>query len=248
MKNIFLLAVSTISIVLVFLMPPMSQDVLYHQFADQRMLLGVPHLLNVLSNLPFLIVGYLGYNLVSVKKEVALVSRIQYVYRLFFLSVFWVGLGSSYYHLSPDNSTLLWDRLPMVVAFMSFFTIVLAEYVNEKMAARLFLPLLMAGVVSVFYWYWSEMNGQGDLRMYIIIQFLPIIIMPLIFLLNASRFNKTHFFWLVLACYGAAKGLELMDESVFELTALVSGHSLKHLLSALGPFMFYLALKKREAV
>ena len=32
----------------------------YHDFADQRPLLGLPHMLNVVSNLPFLIVGVWG--------------------------------------------------------------------------------------------------------------------------------------------------------------------------------------------
>lgn len=188
----------------------------------------------------------MGYRLIDSDQQIALVENIRYVYKIFFLSVFMVGLGSAYYHLSPENSTLIWDRLPMVVAFMSFFTIVLAEYINEKFAARLFLPLLLIGVVSVLYWYWSELNGQGDLRLYILVQFLPVVLMPVILILYSSRFTKGYFFWLVLACYGLAKGFELMDSSIFELTEILSGHTLKHLVSAVGPFMLYLALTRRK--
>jgi hypothetical protein len=40
--------------------PPMPQPLAYHDMADQRSLLGIPNALNVLSNLPFAIVGVLG--------------------------------------------------------------------------------------------------------------------------------------------------------------------------------------------
>ena len=29
------------------------------------------------------------------------------------------AVGSSYYHLAPDNERLFWDRLPMTIAFSS---------------------------------------------------------------------------------------------------------------------------------
>lgn len=44
----------------VFFLPPISQSEAYHNFADQRPLLGIPNCLNVISNAPFLIVGLWG--------------------------------------------------------------------------------------------------------------------------------------------------------------------------------------------
>ena len=44
---------------------PIAQDPAYHLFADQRMLLGIPHFWNVVSNLPFLVVSALGLRLAS---------------------------------------------------------------------------------------------------------------------------------------------------------------------------------------
>jgi len=40
--------------------PAIPQSLPYHAFADQRTLLGSPHLLNVASNLPFCVVGVWG--------------------------------------------------------------------------------------------------------------------------------------------------------------------------------------------
>ena len=134
----------------------------------------------------------------------------------------------------------------MVVAFMSFFTIVLAEYINEKMATSLLLPLLIIGVGSVLYWYWTETIGRGDLRLYVLVQFLPVLLIPVILMLYSTQFTLSFFFWLALVCYGLAKGFEMIDLEVYELTETVSGHTLKHLVSAAGALMFYLALKKRN--
>ncbi len=246
MKNMSLVFILLLSVIGIFSMSPIPQPLLYHQFADQQALFGIPHYFNVLSNIPFLIIGYLGLRLINTDKKIELVKNIRYVYKLFFISVLLVGSGSSYYHLSPDNSTLLWDRLPMALAFMSFFTIVVAEFINEKLAVKLFLPLLVTGASSVLYWYWTESIGQGDLRLYALVQFLPVLLMPVIFTLYSSQFTLSYFFWLVLVCYGLAKGFEILDFEMYELTKTVSGHTLKHLVSAAGAFMFYMALKRRN--
>jgi hypothetical protein len=39
---------------------PIPQSLRYHAFADHRTLLGVPNALNVLSNLPFVVIGLSG--------------------------------------------------------------------------------------------------------------------------------------------------------------------------------------------
>ena len=58
-----LLAIALLSIaalLAVAALPPIPQPGAYHDFADQRTLLGVTHALNVVSNLGFLIVGFVG--------------------------------------------------------------------------------------------------------------------------------------------------------------------------------------------
>lgn len=248
MKISVLIIISLLFIIGMFSIPAIPQALSYHQFANQQTIFGIPNFFDAISNIAFLIVAYLGLRLLYSNKKVELIESIRHVYRLFFISVFAVGLGSFYYHLYPENATLLWDRLPMSIAFMSFFTIVIAEYINKKLAKKLFLPLLIIGVTSVLYWSWTESINQGDLRLYFLIQFLPMLLMPIIFILYSSRFTLSVFFWLVLLCYGLAKGLEIIDFEVYELTEIVSGHTLKHLVSAAGIFMFYLALKRRDRV
>ena len=230
------------------LLPAIPQDVHYHNFADQRTLFGIVNCFNVISNIPYFFIGVAGFYTLITKTQLAINQSLRYIYMTFFAGVALVSFGSGYYHLNPSNHTLLWDRLPMAVAFMAFFSIVVAEFVNEYFARKLFVPLLITGVASVIYWYWSETQQQGDLRLYILVQFLPVILIPVILLTYKSRFTNSHYYWLIIACYVLAKLLESGDGWVFSGLGFVSGHSLKHLASALGPWFFYLSLLRRQAI
>lgn len=247
-KHILLLAIQFSAIIAMTLLPAMPQDVHYHEFADQRTIFGIPNFFNVVSNIPYLLFGLMGCFLVLRQSQLAIIFSLKQAYALFFVGVSLVCFGSGYYHLNPSNATLLWDRLPMTLAFMSFFTVIIGEYVHEKTARQLFFPLLVTGLVSVVYWYWSETIGQGDLRLYILVQFLPVILMPIILWLFAPRFSHRYYYWLIIACYVLAKVFELSDQLVFDSLGVVSGHSIKHVVSAIAPYLFYLALKNRSAI
>jgi len=55
-----LLALAGVMGVVTAFVPRVAQDPAYHNFADTRAALGIPNFLNVVSNLPFLVVGALG--------------------------------------------------------------------------------------------------------------------------------------------------------------------------------------------
>lgn len=212
-----------------FLSEPVPQNLLYHNFADQRSLIGVPHALNVLSNAAFCLAGIWGGALIT--KREARLTGIEVMYLVFFVGVFFTGLGSANYHWSPENTTLVWDRLPMTVGFMALTSIVVSERYSASFGYNLFPWLLAIGILSVVYWAWQE-----DLRPYLLIQYGLMLILPVIIL----RFSGpgTHWLWLIVTFYFAAKLLELFDHQVFQWTeGLVSGHTLKHLAAAAGTFM-----------
>src|SRR5205814_6907281 len=87
-------------------------------------------------------------------------------YAIFFFGALLTAFGSGYYHLAPDNARLVWDRLPMTLAFMALLAAVIADRVSVAAGRRLLLPALVAGAASVVYWHWSEERGVGDLRPY----------------------------------------------------------------------------------
>src|SRR5712664_1732115 len=105
----------------VLFLPPVHQDPSYHSFADQRELWGVPNFWNVVSNLPFLLVGFLGIWLVQDKTTASLsfiVPTERWPFLILFAGVGLTAFGSAYYHWQPTNDRLVWDRLPMAVSFM----------------------------------------------------------------------------------------------------------------------------------
>jgi hypothetical protein len=232
----------------VLLLPPIPQDLVYHEFADRRILLGISNFMDVASNFLFLVAGALGIGYLLTHRNAPLARGLYGAYLLFFTGVFCVGIGSGYYHLRPSNAALIWDRLPMTVAFMALFTIILAEFVSARAARWLFLPLLAAGVASVGYWHFSEQLGRGDLRWYGLVQFLPMLLIPVILISFPARYSHARLYWVFFGLYVLAKVFEFYDRPVYRVFSGLSGHSLKHLCAAAGCLVFLYLLKKRHTI
>jgi len=193
-------------------MGPLVQDQSYHAFADQRTLLGIPNFWNVISNLPFAFVGWLGLR--SARGLAA---------RLLFAGVLLTAFGSAYYHWAPDDRRLVWDRLPMTVVFMSLIAILMRQ--RFPWAKQVVIPLVLIGTASVVWWQYS-----GDLRFYAFVQFAPIVVILTALLIGPLE-SGGGWIWGVLVFYAFAKVVELGDAAVYAHFPL-SGHTLKHLLAA----------------
>jgi Ceramidase len=113
-------AVGAVAIIGAFLLDPIPQDPAYHAFADDARRLGVPNFWNVATNLPFLFIGLAGLARVQCLSDPLLDLH----YRVFCIGVALVALGSAYYHFDPSTPALVWDRLPMTIAFMALFAAV----------------------------------------------------------------------------------------------------------------------------
>ena len=148
-RRVRILSVSVISalaVLILFFLPRIPQPLTYHSFADQRTFLHLHNTLNVLSNVPFLVVGVFGLR--SLLRAPARQSTIRFSipderwsYILFFLGALLTGFGSGYYHFAPSNNTLVWDRLPMTMAFLSFLAASISERIRLAAGFRL-LPAL----------------------------------------------------------------------------------------------------------
>jgi hypothetical protein len=230
-------AISIVVVASLLFFGRIPQDPDYHNFADTRTLLGVKNFWNIISNLPFLWVGGFG-----LWRSRFLNDRYWLDYQVLCVSIFLVGLGSAYYHYDPTTPTLLWDRLPMTIAFMSIFSILLKERVIIDCKLPLTTLLVGSGIASAFYWYWTEMLGVGDLRAYIVVQFLPMLLSPAILLLFDSRYLSNKLLFIALLYYIGAKLFEHFDKEVFALISLLSGHTIKHLLASVTTFYLIIAV------
>lgn len=219
---------------------PIPQDPAYHLFADARTCLGVRNFGNVVSNILFLLAGAAGM-LWCYRNRDATARR---SWMVFFVGVALVFFGSGYYHETPNNDTLIGDRLPMTVAFMGLFAALLSEHLGEKLESALLVPAVLVGIASVFWWQYSD-----DLRVYIWVQLTPLLVIPYVIAAFPGRHTHRHYLMYGVAFYALAKIAELYDYEVYALTgAMISGHSLKHLLAAVAPYFVYLMLRQRSEI
>jgi len=235
-KISILLVITAIAIVGALFVPAFPQDIAYHTFFDQRSYYGISNFWNVVSNLPFLIVGLLGFRLVRRQSQSYYIKQNRISYSLFALGITLTAFGSTYYHLQPANNTLLWDRLPMSLAFMSFFCIVISDYLSQSFASKILFPLVILAGACVIYWHYTESIGAGDLRFYILVQFLPLVLISLVLVMFDHQTLRSNMIWSALGMYILAKVLEVYDQKIYEILGLVSGHTLKHLAAAVGAY------------
>ncbi len=198
-------------------LPPIPQDPDYHLFIDTREIWFVPNFWNVVTNIPFAIIGTLGLYRLTVTNRLAIIQDIHIAYRLLFFGTLLVAFGSGYYHLEPNNQTLVWDRLPMTIAFMALFAIILSEQVSVQAGKWLLAPLILAGMGSVLYWHFTESWGEGDLRLYALVQFYPMLAIPIMLILFRSSCTHRQAYWWLLLTYIIAKLFEHFDVAVYEL-------------------------------
>lgn len=232
--KIFLLGLLTAAAIgATALMKPHPQDLAYHSFADRQSMAGIFNFWNVFSNLPFIIVGSIGLNIL---KRSGVKRIIGVIYAVLFAGIILTGLGSAYYHYAPDNNRLVFDRIPMTIVFMSFLSAVVAECINMRVGRMILFPLIAIGIVSVLWWYYTELQGHGDLRFYGFIQFYPMLIIPVILIVFPSPMNAKAWrslLW-VVAWYIVAKVFEKFDLEIYRSTGFISGHSLKHFAAAVA--------------
>lgn len=241
-----LVLTAIIALVGVFIQDPIPQDINYHNFTDTREILSISNFWNVVSNVIFIFVGFAGLYKLSISAKLNTLSEMNIAYILLFFGVFLVGFGSGYYHLTPDNQSLVWDRLPMTIAFMALFSIIISEFISVPIGKKLLMPLILAGIVSVLYWHFTEVQGKGDLRLYALVQFYPMLAIPIIIICFHSRCSHVRGYWWVLVAYFVAKLFEHFDAEIYNTLGLISGHALKHIAAATGMYILLLFYEKRN--
>ncbi|HKF48088.1 MAG TPA: hypothetical protein VKB38_12075 [Terracidiphilus sp.] len=235
-----------------FFLPRIPQPLSYHLFADRRSFLGIPNFGDVVSNLPFAAIGIWGLVFLrQCKSNPAtghfLEEREQWPYIAVFAGLLLTAFGSSWYHLNPNNGTLVWDRLPMTITFMGLVAAVIMERISLALGLRLLPILVLLGIASVLQWNWSEMHGMGDLRFYAAVQAYSTLVV-LLALLFPPRYTQGRYLGFVVCFYALAKVLELFDKPIFATLRVVSGHTLKHLAAAAAGYSILRMLQLRQPV
>ncbi len=244
----FLLLTALVGITFL-LMPAVAQLPDYVNYIDTRTLLGIANFWNVISNILFLGVGGFGVCLLRHRSRLFFHHPQEKIpYFIFFSGVFFIGIGSAFYHLDPNNYRLMWDRLPIVLSLMALLCAFLAERINLRVGLYALTPLILFALATVVYWYNSELAGSSDLRFYIFAQVYPLLAIAFILTVFTSSYTGSQFIWLGLIAFILAKVAEYYDSAIYQaLHYTISGHTLKHLLAGLAGYFILLYLLERKA-
>jgi hypothetical protein len=223
----------------------------YHVFADKRALFGILNAGDVLSNLPFFLVGLWALIWLSlpVSRSAFIDRRERVPYLVFFAGVMVTGVGSFWYHLAPSDARLPWDLLPMTCSFIALIVATYMERVNLTTGFFALIPMLLVGTSTVLYWYFSTALGHGDYKYYLFLQFFSPVVLTLIIGLFPPRYTGIGYLVIAFGFYVAAKVFEIYDFVIYHhLGRLVIGHSLKHITAAVACLWILEMLRRRHAV
>lgn len=242
--DVLLLLLTVAVVAAVGWLPPLAQPRAYHLFADTRAWSGVPHLFNVLSNAGFVLVAWLGLRTLPRAAVAAGDGVAQCVpYAVLFLALAATGVGSAYYHLAPDNARLFWDRLPMSIAFAALVAVLSAERWGGRIGVWLLLPLLAAGLGSVWWWRLSIASGTENVLPYFVFQGWTVLVVLLLSWSSARHLHRRYVLAAVLL-YVLALAAEWLDRIIYSWGQWLSGHTLKHLLAALAAYQLVRLLRR----
>lgn len=242
-----MISVTLLTVMVFYLLNPIAQPQSYHHFADQRNWLKIPNVGNVLSNIAIILPGLWGlFILFSPKKVQFNDYRERWLWIGISIGLILTAMGSGYYHLAPDNSRLIWDRLSMTFVFMSLVAALISERINIYFGLWLWPALLGIGFYSVLLWYASELQGNSDLRFYIGIQVFTILVIAVMWL-SPSPYNRNGDLAVVIICYALALLFDLFDHQFYRIfKGVVSGHTLKHLAVGLAGVWLIRMIWKRK--
>jgi predicted membrane channel-forming protein YqfA (hemolysin III family) len=218
---------------LLLLHGPIAQPAHYNDFADQSVLFGIPHAADVLSNIGFAVVAMWGWIRLRPKRDHVSLRRGWCGYHLFLIGLLLTAVGSAYYHLAPDNQRQVWDRMGISLACVGVLAAVRAETRPDTHASRYAAVLSFLAIASVAWWHYTDSPQRpGDLRPYVLLQTLPLVLVPLWQAIYRAPHRDRAWFGVAVLLYVLAKLAELWDQELLATLGWISGHTLKHLLAA----------------
>jgi hypothetical protein len=218
-------------IVILALHGRIAQPAHYNEFADQSGAFGIPHMADVFSNAGFALVAIWGWLTLRPRRASDHLRAGWPGYRLFLIGLFLTAFGSAFYHLAPDNIRLIWDRLPIALVCAGLLAGVRGDIFGGSRTGFDAIVLGLTAVASVAWWAITDSNGAGDLRPYLLLQGLALILIPLWQAIHRAPRTERIAFGTAMVLYILAKLAEVLDHEIANAFGFVTGHTLKHLIA-----------------
>ena len=205
--------------------PSVDQSAHYHAFADQRALLGIPNMMDVLSNLGFAAFGAMGLWYGHRIPDAILDRRQRNLASLFFFGLVVTALLSGWYHLHPDDAGLAIDRYGMTIAFAGLLGLGVSTRISDRAGEWLTFAVLVGGAWSIATW-----SATANVLPWAAFQFGGMALLLCLGCLPQRAGTLPVSWTLVILIYALAKWFEHADIHVYQLSShWISGHTLKHL-------------------
>ncbi|MGY4223705.1 hypothetical protein ACVMIH_001066 [Bradyrhizobium sp. USDA 4503] len=222
-----------------------AQPAHYNDFADHSAIFGISHAADVLSNAGFALVAIWGWLALRPHRNSDQLRTGWPGYRLFLIGLFLTAFGSAFFHLAPGNGRLTWDMLPIALAGAGLLVGVRGDTRPESKTNIEAIVLGLYAAASVAWWVHTDRHGAGDLRPYLLLQVLPLILIPLWqSIYRAPRADRIAFA-AAMMLYVLAKISEVLDHQIANTLHFVSGHTLKHLLATAATAAIVWGLTRR---
>lgn len=197
------------------------------EHADTRRWLGMPNAFNVLASLVTLPAAWWGLRATRAAPWPAGLRRAWTSFHAFALAA---AALAALHHLRPSFATWLPATAAMCGAFAMLAAGALAERVDERIAR----PGALCGIGGVVLaaaggvaW-----NGGSDLRLLLLIEALPVLLLPAGAISLPGAHTRPADWMLMLAGYAAAKFADFADAALYTASGWIGGHALMHLLLA----------------
>ncbi|MBT9527392.1 MAG: hypothetical protein IV105_19225 [Rhizobacter sp.] len=199
-----------------------------HHYADMRSLFGLAHGVNAAFCLPMLAAGVWGWRAVL---RSAWPAALQTPWRWCFACIAVTAGSAVAYHLAPGDRAYLIAQ----AAVAGSFGLLLCSFLAERVHAGFGSPRACATALGVaaLAASLSSLAAGTDLRPLLLLQLLPVLLIPAGALSLPGRYTRQTDWLLVLGLYALARVSDLSDDSVLLATGgAISGHALMHLCMA----------------
>lgn len=212
-------------------------------YADTRWLLGIPNALNVITSGLMLLVALWGVRITWQMDPKASVRRVWLCFQICAA----VGSGLSMaYHFEPSIGLSLLSTAMLCAGFVLLFLSMLAERVHPRFgsATAIGIALGLVACMALVVRLSAESLEQADLRPLLLMEILPLLLIPAGALSLKGQGTKASDWAAMLLLYALAKFFERADAAIFSWSGWVSGHSLMHV--TLAAVAAWLALCARR--